>query len=144
MGGVLDRAGVVDVVTSHYAEGREAPNNIRYGMFVVFTSDEPHSIRCFSEYGLAVDPTGTIASMWRPYHLIGLEVGTSIASVALRREPTGTPSAGYVGEVGCATRKPKRAGELIDGEGGYAVYGRLRRPSAPSATASYRWACRAV
>ena len=125
MGGVLDRAGVVDVVTSHYAEGREVPNNIRYGMFVIFTSDEPYSIRCFSEYGLAVDPTGTIASMWRPFHLIGLEIGTSIASVALRREATGAPSAGFVGEVGCATRKAMRAGELIDGEGGYAVYGTI-------------------
>lgn len=125
LGGILDREGVVDVVTSHYAEGHEVPNNIRYGMFVVFTSDEPYSIRCFSEYGLAVDPTGTIASMWRPYHLIGLEIGTSIASVAIRREPTGAPHAGFIGEVGCATRKAMRAGELIDGEGGYAVYGTI-------------------
>ena len=125
MGGVLDREGVVDVVTSHYSEGCEVPNNIRYGMFVVFTSDEPYSIRCFSEYGLAVDPTGTVASMWRPYHLIGLEVATSIASVAIRREATGAPSAGLVGEVGCATRKAMRAGDLIDGEGGYAVYGTI-------------------
>lgn len=125
MGGVLDREGVVDVVTSHYSEGREVPNNIRYGMFVVFTSEEPYSIRCFSEYGLAVDPTGTIASMWRPYHLIGLEITTSIASVAIRREATGAPSAGFVGEVGCATRKAMRAGELIDGEGGYAAYGTI-------------------
>ena len=113
MGGVLDRAGVVDVVTSHYGEGREVPNNIRYGMFVVFTSDEPYTIRCFSEYGLAVDPSGTIASMW------------SIASIAVRREPTGAPEAGFVGEVGCATRQPMHAGELIDGEGGYAVYGTI-------------------
>lgn len=125
LGGVLDREGVVDVVTSHYAEGREVPNNIRYGMFVIFTSDEPYSIRCFSEYGLAVDPSGAIASMWRPFHLIGLEIGTSIASVALRREPTGAPVAGYIGEVGCASRRPMRAGDTIDGEGGYAVYGTI-------------------
>ncbi len=125
VGGLLDREGVVDVVTSHYAEGREVPNNIRYGMFVVFTSDEPYSIRCFSEYGLAVDPSGVFASMWRPFHLIGLEIGTSIASIGLRREATGAPSAGFVGEVGCATRKPLRAGEIIDGEGGYAVYGTI-------------------
>jgi predicted homoserine dehydrogenase-like protein len=125
MGGVLDRAGVVDVVTSHYAEGREVPNNIRYGMFVVFTSDEPYTIRCFSEYGLAVDPTGQIASMWRPFHLIGLEIGTSIASIAVRGEPTGAPEAGFIGDVGCATRQAMKAGALIDGEGGYAVYGTI-------------------
>ena len=125
MGGVLDRAGVVDVVTSHYAEGREVPNNIRYGMFVVFTSEEPYTIRCFSEYGLAVDPSGQIASMWRPFHLIGLEIGTSIASIAVRGEPTGAPLAGFVGDVGCATRQAMKAGALIDGEGGYAVYGTI-------------------
>lgn len=125
MGGILDRAGVVDVVTSHYAEGKEVPNNIRYGMFVIFTSDEPYTIRCFSEYGLAVDPSGQIASMWRPYHLIGLEIGTSIASIAVRGEPTGAPEAGFIGDVGCATRQALRAGALIDGEGGYAVYGTI-------------------
>ncbi len=125
MGGILDREGVVDVVTSHYAEGKEVPNNIRYGMFVVFTSDEPYTVRCFSEYGLAVDPSGRIASMWRPFHLIGLEIGTSIASIAVRGEPTGAPAAGFIGDVGCATRQALRAGTLIDGEGGYAVYGTI-------------------
>jgi predicted homoserine dehydrogenase-like protein len=101
------------------------PNNIRYGMFVVFTSEEPYTIRCFSEYGLAVDPSGQIASMWRPFHLIGLEIGTSIASIAVRGEPTGAPLAGFVGDVGCATRQAMKAGALIDGEGGYAVYGTI-------------------
>jgi len=122
-GGILDHEGIVDVVTSHYSADEEVPNNIRFGVFVTFTSDEPYALRCFGEYGLAVDPSGRYGSMWRPYHLIGLELGTSIASVALRGEPTGAPVAGPIGEVAARTRKPMRAGEVIDGEGGYAVYG---------------------
>ena len=122
-GGILDREGVVDVVTSHYSAEKEIPNNLRFGMFVTFTSDEPYAQRCFTEYGMAVDASGTYASMWRPFHLIGLELGVSIANVALRGEPTGAPLAEPVGDVAARTRKPMRSGEVIDGEGGYAVYG---------------------
>ncbi len=122
-GGVLERHGIVDVVTSIDADHKEVPNNLRFGMFVTFTSEEPYSIRCFTEYGVATDPSGKVGAMWRPYHLIGLEVGISIASVALRGEPTGTPAHGHIGEVVCGTRKAMKAGETIDGEGGYAVYG---------------------
>ena len=122
-GGVLERSGIVDVVTSIDAQHREVPNNLRFGMFVTFTSEEPYSLRCLTEYGVATDPSGRVGAMWRPYHLIGLEVGVSIASVALRGEATGAPEHGHVGEVVCGTRKAMKAGEIIDGEGGYAVYG---------------------
>ena len=90
---------------------------------MTFTSQSAYSRRCFGEYGLTTDPSGRYAAMWRPYHLIGLEIGTSVASVALRGEPTGAPFAGHRAEVVCATRRPMRAGDVIDGEGGYAVYG---------------------
>ena len=122
-GGVLERTGIVDVVSSIDRNYQEVANNLRFGMFVTFTSEEPYSIRCLSEYGVATDPSGNVGSMWRPYHLIGLEVGISIASVALRGEATGAPVHGHIGEVVCGTRKALKAGEIIDGEGGYAVYG---------------------
>ncbi len=92
-------------------------------MYVTFTSRSDYASRCFDEYGMATDPSGRYAALWRPYHLIGLEIGVSIASVALRGEPTGAPYAGHRAEVVCATRAPMRAGEMIDGEGGYAAYG---------------------
>ena len=122
-GGVLERSGMVDVVSSIDRNHQEVANNLRFGMFVTFTSDEPYSIRCLREYGVATDPSGKVGAMWRPYHLIGLEVGISIASVALRGEATGAPAHGHIGEVVCGTRKALKAGEIIDGEGGYAVYG---------------------
>src|SRR5471030_2413093 len=125
IGGILDREGVTDVVSCMNDDGTFVDNNLRWGVFVTFTSDEPYSVRCFDEYGLVTDATKRYTALWRPYHLIGLEVGISIASVALRGEATGAPVYGPQAEVVCATRKAMRAGETIDGEGGYAVYGTI-------------------
>lgn len=124
-GGVLEREGILDVVTYLYDEGKLVPDHIRYGVFVCFTSESAYARRCFGEYGMHTDPSGKYTALWRPYHLIGLEIGISIANVVLRGEPTGAPVCGPIGETVCATRKPMRAGELIDGEGGYAAYGLL-------------------
>jgi len=125
IGGILDREGVTDVVSCMNDDGTFVDNNLRWGVFVTFTSDEPYSVRCFDEYGLITDPTKQYTALWRPYHMIGLEVGISIASVALRGEATGAPVYGPQAEVVCATRKAMRAGETIDGEGGYAAYGTI-------------------
>lgn len=125
LGGILDREGVTDVVSCMHDDGTFVDNHLRWGVYVVFTSDEPYSLRCFDEYGLITDPTGRYTALWRPYHLIGLEVGISVASIALRGEATGAPVYGPQAEVVCATRKAMRAGETIDGEGGYAAYGTI-------------------
>ncbi|HEX3549325.1 MAG TPA: hypothetical protein VHT53_03070 [Candidatus Elarobacter sp.] len=122
-GGILPRAGVVDVVSCVTPDERFVDDHLRWGVYVTFTSESAYARRCFGEYGVATDESGRYAALWRPYHLIGLEIGVSIASVALRGEPTGAPFAGHRAEVVCATRRPMRAGEAIDGEGGYAVYG---------------------
>jgi predicted homoserine dehydrogenase-like protein len=122
-GGILAQAGMVDVVSCVRDDETFVDDHLRWGVFVTFTSSSDYARRCFGEYGITTDPTGRYAALWRPYHLIGLEIGVSIASVALRGEPTGAPFAGHRAEVVCATRAPLRAGDLIDGEGGYAVYG---------------------
>jgi predicted homoserine dehydrogenase-like protein len=124
-GGVLERDGILDVVTYLYDEGKLVPDHIRFGVFVCFTSESTYAQRCFTEYGMHTDSTGKYTALWRPYHLIGLELGISIANVVLRGEATGAPVAGPIGETVCATRKAMRAGEIIDGEGGYAAYGLL-------------------
>jgi predicted homoserine dehydrogenase-like protein len=82
--------------------------------------------RCFSEYGLRTDPSGEFAALYRPYHLIGLELGISVASAALRGEATGSSRA-FLADVGAAAKKDLKPGDLLDGEGGYTVYGRLVR-----------------
>jgi predicted homoserine dehydrogenase-like protein len=122
-GGILEHEGYADVVTCVNDDGSFVPNHLRWGVYVTFTSDSAYSRQCWPEYGVATDPSGRYAALWRPYHFIGLEIGVSVASVAIDGEPTGAPTYGPLGEVVCATRKPMKAGELIDGEGGYAVYG---------------------
>ncbi len=122
-GGILDDEGFVDVVSCMNDDGSYVDGHLRWGVYVVFASDEPYATRCFDEYGLSIDPTGRYTAMWRPYHLIGLEVGITIGNIAVRGEATGTPSYGPLAEVVCATRTPMRAGEVIDGEGGFAAYG---------------------
>jgi predicted homoserine dehydrogenase-like protein len=122
-GGILAQAGMVEVVSCITPDERFVDDHLRWGVYVTFTSQSEYARRCFGEYGIATDPSGRYAALWRPYHLIGLEIGVSVASVALRGEPTGAPFAGHRAEVVCATRAPLRAGDLIDGEGGYAVYG---------------------
>jgi len=122
-GGILPHAGMVDVVSCVRADETFVDDHLRWGVYVTFTSESEYARRCFGEYGVATDPGGRYAALWRPYHLIGLEIGVSVASVALRGEPTGAPYAGHRAEVVCATRRTMRAGDVIDGEGGYAVYG---------------------
>ena len=80
--------------------------------------------RCFGEYGFSTDPSGRYSAMYKPYHAIGLELGISIASVGLRGEPTGAPIAWH-GDVVATAKRDLAAGETLDGEGGYTVYGKL-------------------
>ena len=68
--------------------------------------------------------------MYKPYHLIGLELNISILSAALRGEPTGQAHA-FRGDVASVAKRPLRAGEMLDGEGGYTVWGKLM-PAAAS------------
>ena len=62
--------------------------------------------------------------MYKPYHLIGLELGISVASVGLRREPTGMARAWHADVVATAKRDLPE-GDTLDGEGGYTVFGKL-------------------
>jgi predicted homoserine dehydrogenase-like protein len=67
--------------------------------------------------------------MYKPYHLIGLELNISVLSAALRGEPTGQPF-GFTGDVAAVAKRNLRAGEILDGEGGYTVWGKLMPASA--------------
>jgi predicted homoserine dehydrogenase-like protein len=122
-GGLLHHPGVVEVVSSLDRDGRPVPNDLRWGVYVVITSSRPYLRRCFAEYGMPVDRTGAYAAMYRPYHLVGMELPISIARVALDRQPTGAPLPVPVAAVACAAKRPLFPGEVLDGEGGYTVYG---------------------
>ena len=129
-GGCLHHAGQVEVVSSLQRDGEAIPYDIRFGVWVVFEGDTEYLRRCFVEYGVRTDPSGRYACMYKRWHLIGLEVGISVASVGLRGEATGCADAFRADAVAVAKRDLK-AGEVLDGEGGYTVVGRLM-PAADS------------
>ena len=64
---------------------------------------------CFAEYGLATDESGWVAAMYRPYHLIGLEVSISVLDAALRGEATGSPRSFHADVVARAKRALRAA-----------------------------------
>jgi predicted homoserine dehydrogenase-like protein len=120
-GGRMARSGLVDIAASQEPDGREVFNNIRYGVFVTFKAHNEYSRACFKQYGLLTDPSGWYASMWRPFHIIGLETSVSVLSAVLRNEATGS-SKEFRGDAVATAKKDMQPGEMLDGEGGYAVW----------------------
>ncbi|MEC5292475.1 flagellar biosynthesis protein FlgA [Aurantimonas sp. C2-6-R+9] len=120
-GGRLARSGLVDIAASQEPDGREVLNNIRYGVFVTFKAHDEYARACFRQYGLLTDPSGWYGSMWRPFHMIGLETSISVLSAVLRGEPTGT-SREFRGDAVATAKADLAAGDMLDGEGGYAVW----------------------
>lgn len=141
-GGHLEKKGTVEVVSSLEIDGRTVQNDIRFGVFVVFEGESgksrpaPRQLLtlniapgqyqkdCFKQYGMQTDSTGKYAMQYKPYHLIGLELGYSIASIMCRDEPTGQTKT-WAGDVVATAKKDLKAGEKLDGEGGFMVYGKL-------------------
>lgn len=123
-GGTLSHKGTVEVVSSLARDGGNVFRDLRWGVYVTFDAPNDYVQRCFAEYGLHTDDTGRYAALYRPYHLIGLELGISVASAALRGEPTGSAIA-FVGDAVATAKRDLKAGEVLDGEGGYMVYGKL-------------------
>src|SRR5215475_7037945 len=122
-GGTLEKPGVTEVTSSVYRDGRDVPHHLALGTYVVFEGDTDYARRCFKEYAMLPDKTGKYAALYRPIHMIGLELGISVANVALRNEPTGAPT-GFRSDVVATAKRNLKAGEVLDGEGGFCVWGR--------------------
>ncbi len=123
-GGVLHQKGQVEVISSLEKDGRAIPYDIRFGVFVVFEGETEYIRNCFKEYMVRSDPSGRYACLYKRWHLIGLELGISVASVGLRREPTGVATC-WNADVVATAKRDLAAGEMLDGEGGYTVWGKL-------------------
>jgi len=123
-GGVLERKGMVEVISSLEADGRQIPYDIRMGVWVTVEAETDYIKNCFEEYNAHTDPSGRYFTLYKRWHLIGLEVGVSVASVALRNEPTGVATH-WSADVVATAKRDLKPGELLDGEGGYTVWGKL-------------------
>src|SRR5438552_7626929 len=122
-GGTLEKAGVTEVTSSVYRDGRDVPHHLALGTYVVFEGESEYARRCFNEYAMLPDKTGRYAALYRPIHMIGLELGVSVASVALRKEPTGAPT-GFRSDVAATAKRTLKSGDALDGQGGAGVWGK--------------------
>ncbi|MEP6791438.1 MAG: Gfo/Idh/MocA family oxidoreductase [Ramlibacter sp.] len=123
-GGVLERKGMVEVISSLETNGRKIPYDIRMGVWVTVEAETEYIKNCFEEYNAHTDPSGRYFTLYKRWHLIGLEVGVSVASVALRGEPTGVATC-WNADVVATAKRDLAPGEMLDGEGGYTVWGKL-------------------
>jgi len=123
-GGVLEKKGMVEVVSSLEPDGRKIPYDIRMGVWVTVEAETDYIKNCFEEYNAHTDPSGRYFTLYKRWHLIGLEVGVSVASVALRGEPTGVATC-WNADVVATAKRDLKPGDMLDGEGGYTVWGKV-------------------
>lgn len=123
VGGQLEGAGMVETVSSLERDGRPVFRDLRWGVYVVLEAPNDYAAACFRQYGLPTDSTGRYASMYKPFHMIGLELSISVLSAALRREATGQAQQ-MRGTVASVAKRDLKAGKMLDGEGGYTVHGK--------------------
>jgi predicted homoserine dehydrogenase-like protein len=123
-GGQLAREGMVEVVSSLERDGRPVFRDLRWGVYVVFKAPNDYAASCFRQYGLVTDTSSRYSAMYKPFHLIGLELSISVLHAVLHRQPTGATRC-WRGDVAAVAKRDLRVGETLDGEGGFTVYGRL-------------------
>ncbi len=123
-GGVLERKGAVETVSSEERDGRPVFRDLRWGVYAVFEAPNDYAAACFRQYGMNTDKSGRYSAMYKPFHLIGMELNISILSAALLGQATGSTKA-FSGDVVATAKRDLVAGETLDGEGGYCVWGKL-------------------
>jgi len=129
-GGILAHSGTVEVISCLDLDGELVPGDLRWGVYVTFRAASEYVKQCFDQYGITTDESGEFAALYRPSHLIGLELPISVAWSALRHVPTGSPRE-FLGDVAAVAKKNLTVGASLDGEGGETVFGKLM-PAADS------------
>ena len=124
MGGSLERKGQVEVVSSLKRNGRTVCRDLRWGVYVVIEATNDYTAGCFKQYGMNTDESGRFSAMYKPFHLIGLELNVSIFSAALLHKPTGSTQ-NFQADVVATAKRELASGEVLDGEGGFTVWGKL-------------------
>ena len=128
-GGLLSRHGVVELANSVATDGNRTMlgNPLRMGVFVVIRTDHPFTQEDLAGYNLYPGGNGKNYLLYRPYHLVAVEAPISIAKAVLYGQPTGTPLPIPVADVITVAKRNLKAGEVLDGSGGYTVNGLIEK-----------------
>ncbi|NLZ53620.1 MAG: NAD(P)-dependent oxidoreductase [Thermoanaerobacteraceae bacterium] len=108
-GGLLDKYRVVDYVMG-----------IAPGVFAIVNSEHPIIRETMGYVSMGEGPNYVL---YRPFHLICIETPLSAARAFLYNEPTIAPAGAPVSETVAVAKKNLKAGEHLDGIGGFTVYG---------------------
>ena len=110
-GGILNQHGVVEYV-----------NGIAPGVFVTVTTQNEEIAYQMGYHSMGPGPLWTL---YRPYHLCNLETPLTVAKIVIDGEPTIIPLDGPISECIAVAKRDLKAGETIDGIGGYTTYGSI-------------------
>ena len=123
-GGLLSQHGVVELANSVADDGRTPLDDaLGMGVFAVIRTDHPFIQEDLKGYYLHPGGDDQNFLLYRPYHLVAVEAPISIALAALYKQPTGAPLPQLTAEVITAAKRDLKAGEELDGGGGYTVVG---------------------
>ena len=90
------------------------------GAFVIVYEDKPLKQ---AQMGYVKMGDGPFYVFYTPYHLPHIQMMSTIGRAVLYRDPTVAPIAGPVCEVLTLAKRELKAGELLDGVGGFTSYG---------------------
>lgn len=90
------------------------------GAFVVVHEEAPLKKAQLSYYRLGEGP---FFVFYTPFHLPYIQIASTIARAAVHKDPTVAPVGGPVCEVVTVAKRYLKAGECLDGVGGFCTYG---------------------
>jgi predicted homoserine dehydrogenase-like protein len=93
-----------------------------FGVFVLGYCEQPLRQRYMKVYKMG---DGPLYTFYTPFHLSPLEAPNSVARAVLFNDAPVTPLGGPVCDVVTIAKRPLRAGEKLDGIGGFLSYGTI-------------------
>ena len=130
-GGLLSRHGVVELANSVGEDGVSMlPNPLKMGVFAVVRSEHPFTREDLAYNGCHVGGDGRNFLLYRPYHLVAVPAPLSIARAVLLNTSNGSCAPTATAECITVAKRALRAGEELDGGGGYTVVGQCEKAPA--------------
>jgi predicted homoserine dehydrogenase-like protein len=103
------------------------------GAFVIVHEDSPLKKVQLAYYKLG---DGPFYVFYTPFHLPHIQIASTIGRAVIHHDPTVAPIAGPVCEVVTVAKRDLKAGERLDGIGGFCVYGLIDNSAAARAHVS--------
>jgi predicted homoserine dehydrogenase-like protein len=116
--GLFDTDALLERPAVDYILGAEPA----FGVFVLGYEDHPIIQRYLRFYKMG---DGPVYAICRPFHLSPFETPMAVARAVLFSDPVITPLGAPVCEVIAIAKGDLRAGEVLDGIGGFTVYGSI-------------------